>query len=327
VVWGPPGRADLELRGDGILVTLADGLKAQADLRLGLHGEREALKLAGEVRILKARYQREFTEKPPPLPTARGEAPGGAGKTAGPDISRLALDIKVRATDNVWIANRMAKIEAAVALDVGGTLEAPSVRGEITAIRGEAFYLSRQFRLESGTLRFVPPATVPRLDLQASTSVGETQILFLMDGPLNRPSYRLVSLPAMSQEDLVALLTIGETRKGLSRGGEGSSSAGAAVFTTEPLVNALGDEARSSMGLEVLQLEPVVSEDNRVSARITLGTRLSDRMFVSYSQNLGATEDQQVLVQYYLLDYLSLWGQELRQGIYSLDVVFRYTLW
>ena len=81
------------------------------------------------------------------------------------------------------------------------------------------------------------------------------------------------------------------------------------------------------MGLEVLQLEPVVGEDNRVSARITLGTRLSDRMFVSYSQNLGATEDQQVLVQYYLLDYLSLWGQELRQGIYSLDVVFRYTLW
>ncbi|HEY5998452.1 MAG TPA: translocation/assembly module TamB domain-containing protein, partial [bacterium] len=328
LVWSAPGRVGLELRGDGIVVELADGLKAQADLRLALQGELGALTLAGEVRVLKARYLREFTEKPPALVSTRGDdGAGGARPDAGADLSRLALDIKVRATDNVWIANKMAKIEAAVALDVGGTLGSPVVRGEITAIRGEAFYLSRQFQLESGSLRFVPPAKVPVLDVQASTSVGETQILFLMEGPLNDPSYHLVSLPAMSQDDLVALLTIGETRKGLSRGGGLSSSVGAAVFTTEPLVNALGDEARSSMGLEVLQLEPVVRDDNRVSAKVTLGTRLSDRMFVSYSQNLGATEDQQVLVQYYVLDYLSLWGQELRQGIYSLDVVFRYTLW
>ncbi|HWR98441.1 MAG TPA: translocation/assembly module TamB domain-containing protein, partial [Candidatus Methanoperedens sp.] len=327
LVWGPPGRADLELRGEGILVTLAEGLKAQADVALGLHGEPAALKLAGEVRILKARYLREFTERPPLLVPARSAAAGEAAAPAGagPDLSRTALDVKVRATDNVWIANRMAKIEAAVALDIGGTLAAPAVRGEITAIRGEAFYLSRQFRLESGTLRFAPPGTVPLLDLQASTTVGETQILFLMDGPLNKLSYHLVSLPALSQEDLVALLTIGETRTGLSRRGERGSSVGAAVFTTEPLVNALGDEARSSMGLEVLQLEPIVGDDNKVSARLTLGTRLSDRMYVSYSQNLGATEDQQVAVQYYLLDYLSLWGQELRQGIYSLDLVFRYS--
>ena len=80
------------------------------------------------------------------------------------------------------------------------------------------------------------------------------------------------------------------------------------------------------MGLEMLQLEPVVGVNNQVSARVTLGTHLSDRLFVSYSQNLGATEDQQVAVQYSLLDYLSLWGQELRQGVYSLDLVFRYSL-
>jgi hypothetical protein len=80
------------------------------------------------------------------------------------------------------------------------------------------------------------------------------------------------------------------------------------------------------MGLEVLQLEPVIGENQQVSARVTVGTHLSDRLFVSYSQNLGATEDQQVAVQYSLLDYLSVWGQELRQGIYSLDLVFRYAL-
>jgi autotransporter translocation and assembly factor TamB len=317
-----PVRVEADLEGKGLLVSLAGDLKALSDLRLSLRGDYADLRLAGEVRILKARYLREFSERPPPLLPPAGQA----GAAAGPDLSRMALDVKVTAADNVWIDNRMAKIETAVALEIGGRLGAPVVRGEITAIQGEASYLSRQFRLESGSLRFAPPATVPLIDLQASTSVGETQIYFLMDGPLNKPSSHLTSMPAMSQEDLVALLTIGETRSGLARRGDRASTAGAAVFTTEPLVNALGDEVRSSLGLDVLQLEPVVGDNQQVSARVTLGTRLSDRLFVSYSQNLGATEDQQFLVQYSLLDYLSVWGQELSQGVYSLDLVFRYSL-
>jgi autotransporter translocation and assembly factor TamB len=319
-----PVRVDAELDGRGILVSLAGALKAQSDVHLGLHGDFQDMKLAGEVRILKARYLREFDEKLPPLDLSAGPAAAAGGR--GPDLSQLALDVKVVATDNVWIANRMAKIETAVALAIGGRLGAPVVSGEITAIQGEAVYLSRQFRIESGSLRFVPPAKIPLVDVQASTSVGETQILFLVDGPLNHLSYHMTSLPALSQQDLVALLTIGETRSSLARRGERASTAGAAVFTTEPLVNALGDGARSAIGLDVLQLEPVVGVNNQVSARVTLGTHVSDRLFVSYTQNLGATEDQQLTVQYFLLDYLSVWGKELRQGIYSLDLVFRYAL-
>jgi autotransporter translocation and assembly factor TamB len=319
-----PVRVDAELEGHGILVSLAGALKAQSDLKLGLHGDFQDLKLAGEVHILKARYLREFNEKLPPLELSAGPAPGAGGR--GPDLSRLALDVKVTAADNVWIANRMAKIETAVALAIGGRLGAPVVSGEITAIQGEAFYLSRQFRLESGSLRFVPPATVPQVEVQASTSVGDTQIFFLVDGPINKLSYRLTSQTGLHQEDLIALLTVGETRSSLTGRGERASTAGAAVFTTEPLVNALGDEARSAMGIDVLQLEPVVGLGNQVSARVTLGTQVSDRLFVSYSQNLGATEDQQVTVQYSLSDYLSLWGRQLQQGVYSLDLVFRYAL-
>ena len=91
-------------------------------------------------------------------------------------------------------------------------------------------------------------------------------------------------------------------------------------------MNVLGEGARSAIGLDVLQVEPVLGVNNQVSARVTLGTNVSDRLFVSYSQNLGATEDQQVTVQYSLLDYLSVWGKELRLGVYSLDLVFRYAI-
>lgn len=322
-----PARVDFDLEGREILLSLAGAVKAQADLQLGLHGDFTDLKLAGEVRLLKGRYLLEFNEKPPLL-TAGGDlagaAAGGGGAPGTPDLGKLALEVKVRATDNIWISNKMAKIEASLALDIGGTLGKPVIRGEILGIQGEAYYLSRYFRLESGSLRFVPSSLMPQLDLQASTTVGATQILFLMDGPLNKLNFHLTSLPAMSQQDLIALLTIGETRASIAKRGDRATAMGAAVFTTEPIVNALGDEARTAMGVEILQLEPIIGENNQVSARLTVGTHLSDRLFVSYSQNLGATEDQQVKVEYHLLDYLSLWGQELRQGVYSLDLVFRY---
>jgi translocation and assembly module TamB len=316
---GGPTRVDFDLDGRDILISLAGAVKAQADLQLGLHGDFTALKLAGEVRLLKGRYLLEFDEAPPSFrPT------GVATASGGPDLDKLLLDIRVRATDNVWISNKMAKIEASLALDLGGTLGKPVVKGEILGIQGEAYYLSRHFRLESGSLRFVPPSLMPQLDLQASTTVGDTQILFLMDGPLDKLAFHLSSLPAKSQEDLIAILTIGETRADIEKRGDRASAVGAAVFTSEPVVNALGDEARTAMGLEILQVEPVVGDANQVSARVTVGTHLSDRLFVSYSQNLGATEDQQVKVEYHILDYLSVWGQELRQGVYSLDLVFKY---
>ena len=61
---------------------------------------------------LHARVRREAAAAPwRPGPAA------GAGGRRGPDLSRMALDVKVGAADNVWIANRMAKIETAVALD------------------------------------------------------------------------------------------------------------------------------------------------------------------------------------------------------------------
>ncbi len=188
----PPFRVDAELDGKDILVSLAGILKAQSDLHLGLHGDFQDLKLAGEVHILKARYLREFKEKLPPLGLT--PAPAGASTAAGgPNLSRMALEVKVLAADNVWIDNGTAKIETAVALKIGGRLGAPVVSGELTAIQGEATYFSRQFRLESGSLRFVPPALVPLLEVQGSTSVGDTQISILVGGPLNKLSYYLTS--------------------------------------------------------------------------------------------------------------------------------------
>ena len=79
-----PVRVDADLEGRYILVSLAGALKAQSDLNLGLHGDFQDLKLAGELRILKARYLREFNEKLRPLNLSSGLVAASKGKRPRP---------------------------------------------------------------------------------------------------------------------------------------------------------------------------------------------------------------------------------------------------
>jgi hypothetical protein len=85
----------------------------------------------------------------------------------------------------------------------------------------------------------------------------------------------------------------------------------------------VGETARDVAGVEFFQVEPSLGEE-KGGAKVTVGTRISDRLFMSASQNVGVTEDQQVRLEYQLIDYLSILGQQLQQGIYSLDLVLQY---
>jgi autotransporter translocation and assembly factor TamB len=80
--------------------------------------------------------------------------------------------------------------------------------------------------------------------------------------------------------------------------------------------------AREVAGIEVFQVEPTFGDDGG-SAKVTVGTRLSDRLYMSASQNIGVTEDQQVRLEYQVMDYLSVVGEQLEQGVYNLGMVLQ----
>jgi hypothetical protein len=44
---------------------------------------------------------------------------------------------------------------------------------------------------------------------------------------------------------------------------------------------------------------------------------------MSASQNIGVTEDQQVRLEYQVMDYLSVVGEQLEQGVYNLGMVLQ----
>jgi translocation and assembly module TamB len=235
----------------------------------------------------------------------------------------MALDIWVNAADRFWISNSMAELENSLNIYVGGTVKEPSLSGEVNLLRGEVTYFNRRFELFSGRIFNIPPGINPILEAQAEVSVGATKIYLLLEGPLRKPTLQLTSVPPYSQEDLLALLTVGYTRSSLEEKKGESLAIGAAIVLSTPVIEQVREGAQEVTGIEIFQVEPSFGKDEG-TARVTVGTQLSDRLYMSASQSIGVTEEQQVKLEYQILDYLSVLGQQLQQGIYAFDFVFSY---
>ena len=321
-----PVRVSLSFEGRKLLLSLEGAAKALVDTDLTLTGNFDELILGGKVDIIKGRFFQDFNDrearaklKERYLPEKEGE---GGGTRKGPDVGKMALDVQVSAPDRFWISNSMAEVENAISLHLGGTVGAPEIDGEVRLLRGKIVYLSRRFVLHSGRIYNTPPGLVPMVEAQAEEVVGDTRIYLLLEGPLRRPKLQLTSNPPRSQEDLISLLTVGHTRSTLEGQESEALAIGAALVFTGPLIEEVEESAREVAGIEIFQVEPTFGDDGG-SAKVTVGTRLSDRLYMSASQNIGVTEDQQVRLEYEVMDYLSVVGQQLEQGVYSLDLVLQ----
>jgi autotransporter translocation and assembly factor TamB len=320
-----PVKLDLALGGRKIVFVVPEIAKALINTDLVLSGDFENPRLSGKVDFLKARYFREFKNKIRNIP---GLSPEGGEeekkeRSAGPDWDAMALDIWVNAADRFWISNSMAELENSVSLHAGGTVKNPDLDGEVNLLRGEVTYFNRRFELFSGRIFNISPGISPVLEAQAEVSVGSTRIYLLLEGPLRKPTLQLTSLPPYSQEDLFALLTVGYTRSSLEEQKGENLAIGAAIVLSTPVIEQIREGAQEVTGLEIFQVEPSFGEELG-TARVTVGTQLSDRLYMSASQNIGVTEEQQVRLEYQLHDYISVLGQQLRQGIYAFDLVFSH---
>jgi autotransporter translocation and assembly factor TamB len=234
----------------------------------------------------------------------------------------MALDVQVSAPDRFWISNNMAKVETAISLHLGGTVGTPELDGEMRLLRGEFVYRFQRFTLHSGRIYNTPPGLALMVEAQAEEVVGDTRIYLLLEGPLRRPKLQLTSNPPRSREDLMSLITVGHTRSTLEGQESEALAIGAALVFTGPLIEEVEEGAREVAGIEIFQVEPTFGDDGG-SAKVTVGTRLSDRLYMSASQNVGVTEDQQVRLEYQVMDYLSVVGEQLEQGVYNLGMVLQ----
>jgi len=244
---------------------------------------------------------------------------------------RLRLGIDLANNMNINMNLGSARMDGRVT--VAGTAAEPGIVGEIKVTDGFVYYLDRKFKITEGTL-FNSDATVinPTLNIVAQSDVttysptAKTEsftITMNLFGTLENPVVRFTASPALSELDIISILTFGERI-----GGMGS-------HTSDRLMNIAAQQA---LGLGARKLERILNVDRisvsdvagaggsqNAGATVGVTKRFSNRLNLTYETNTGNLSDRKVTAQYRLVPNLYLEGQTTSNGENALDLIFRYS--
>ncbi len=203
-------------------------------------------------------------------------------ETSGTEESALAavdLDLDVETAAGVRVKNNVGDLRASWRnLEVKGTLETPVIRGRIDVDPGGLFYAYGQtVRIDRGSLLFTgDPLTDPQIDLVTTTSLQDPTITQLRgEGPL----------------DLLAREQDGDEQAGPDT--QAVLTAGLTGYYGARFMQRLGE----SVGLRGFSVRPVlVFNETDPSARLTVGSDLSNHVAVALSVDLRNAERQTYLV-------------------------------
>jgi len=299
-----------------------EGLIATFDGTLIYEGDMNAQRLSGEVIFKKALYSRRIDWKSWLLELREME------EKPRPEVSTVKnTDLNIHISGNIHVDNNIGKGPVSLDLVVKGKPIRPILFGRIESREGQIFFRKNSFRIISATADFFDPNRIyPVFNIVADTELKGYRIHLSLNGPVDRFSLTLTSDPPLSEADLLALLTVGQPSKGLQGLEAGVGASEAASFITGRLQDVLEERLRDIAGLDRFQVDPYVTRSSVAGGpRLTVGKGLlNGRLYMTYSANIGTSEEQVIRVEYKLGKNVSLIGVRDEQGQVGGDLKFRF---
>ena len=311
---------------ENITVRYPVGFTATLGGELYYDGDASQQMLSGEVGIRRARYERRVEWKSMLVDFTRGFTP--KKKIDVGWIGETQLNVRFFGSENILFENNLAKIPLSMDMIIRGTVNQPQVLGHIEARKGEVYFRRNVFRILHASADFADPNKInPSLDVQAETSVREYRIVLSVTGHADRAVVTFASDPPLTDANILALLTIGRKTEDIA-GKEAEVGGGEAVsFATGKVQDIIESRARSLTGLDRFQVDPYFSKSDVAVPRVTAGKELvKDKLFVTYSSNVGAaTPEQMFSIEYIVNRNVSLVGERNDIGNIGADIKFHFS--
>jgi translocation and assembly module TamB len=311
---------------EGVRLKYPEGVSSTVDADLNIEGIGNSRSISGEVTVKKARYAEridwkswlvKIQRKKPVVAAVRGRAP----------LGNTAMNIHVVAAESIRIDNNVAKVPVSSDIYLRGTIDNPAVLGRLESNGGVVYFRNNEFKLVNGVAEFVDPRRInPMVDLQAETKVKEYLISLSVSGTVDKVQVALSSDPPLEDEDILSLLTLGRTSEGL-KGHEAVITTGEATsFVTGQIQDAVESRLRKITGFDRFQIDPYLASSGASSGpRLTIGKSLfSDKLYITYSSNLGTSEDQFVRLEYIFNKNFSAVAERDELGHVGADFKFRF---
>lgn len=310
---------------ENVTVRYPAGLVATVGGALYYDGDAGSQTLSGEVNVRRAKYEKRVEWKSMLVDFSRGFTQ--RKKTDIGWIGETQLNVRFLGRENILFESNLAKIPLDIDMLFRGTVNQPQVLGRIEARTGEVYFRKNMFKILHASADFTDPNRInPMLDVQAATRVREYQIQLGVSGTADRAVVTFVSEPPLSDSNILALLALGRTSEEL-KGRESNVGVGEATsFATGKFQDILESRARSLTGLDRFQVDPYISKTDAAVPRVTVGKEVvQNKLFMTYSSNVGASTPEQVFrIEYILNRNMSLVGEQNELGNLGADVKFRF---
>ena len=351
-----PGEINLTAHGEDMQLRLRDGLRSALDADLTVTGPATGPTIGGTVTVRSAVWTKRLDAPGSifDLTRSSGDSTGG-GVGAEPAVSStpVRLDMKIVVPSTLRVDTNLLRMSANADLSLQGTLDRPVLLGHADIVdRGEVNFEGRRYRITRGSIDFSNPNRIePFFDVEMETTVrvpgsggAPSQTYRIIVGGAGTSS-RLVptfsSEPPLPAADVLALL-LSDARRSqdvelqrLQNPNQAQTdilTARATQALTGSISSEVGKVAERAFGVDTFQLTPSLVDpfgqpSNRLNptARITIGKRISDRMFLTFSRSLGTTiNDQIVLLEYEQSERLSwLLSRNEDQQTYAIEFRLR----
>jgi hypothetical protein len=340
-----PSDLALTATGRNMRLRYPAGVRSEIDADLALTGRVTAPVLSGTVTVQNALWATRFDTGGNLFDFAGGAGSGTpvAAGTAPSQTIPIRLDIRVSAPGTLRIENNDAHIVSSADLTFRGTYDRPIVFGRAEVSRGEFIFEGRRYVVTRGTLDFTNPVRIePTFDIAAETQVrvpqqtyrvtlsatGTMQRLkpvFTSDPPL--PAIQVASLllgdvGTSRDADLQAMRRPDQTEQQLIQ-------ARVARMLVSPISGEIGKVVEETFGVDTFQLTPLVSDPTQSSsrfnpsARLTIGKRISNRAYLTFSRSISSSSDQIILLEYDQSDRISWILTRNEDDSYALDIRVR----
>ena len=317
-----PRDLDLTADGEGMRLRYPEGFQTTVEAHLVLRGTLAAPVLGGSVLVTHVTPTRRFEGAAGlfNMITSGLTAPELAPIPGGESMAvPLRYDVRITAPPMVFIDDKELRLAGSAELLFSGTYDRPVVLGHVDIDSGEAIFLGNRYLVRAGRIDFTNPAVIePFFDIETETHVHQPgqdyRIKVRFTGLMDHWSPTCTSDPPLPFEDCAALL-LGEpadlerTEKlSLSAPQEAQNRLIQQMFgqvATSALYakTGIGSVIEHIPGAPSVQITPYFRNDAAFqnlnpTARLTVGTRVSDRVYLTYSRALNTSQYEVILLEY-----------------------------
>lgn len=321
-----PGELNVLITGQDMHLRYPEGIQSVVDVDLALRGNVKAPVIGGTVNVQSAVWTRRL-DAPGSIFDLAARASGGGEAPAPSDIAApvpLRFDLEIKAPSAFRMDTNLVRLTASADLNLRGTYDKPILLGRAEVDRGEVNFEGRRYRVTRGTIDFANPNRIePFIDVEAETNVrvpGQTyRVMVSVTGtPARLSQPTLESDPPLPQAEVVALLLSDVQPGPLSavapelqrlqnpnRVETDILRTRATQALSNPISSEVGRVVEQTFGVDTFQVSPSFTDPNALTsrlnptARVTIGKRISDRAYLTFSRSLNSTINDQIL----LLEY------------------------